>query len=404
MASAASSGGWQVLMAILFVFGGCQVNMYFLEIIVRDPAGRSMGTLLTFLQFAGVATLAWLCFMVDRTQRRLPSLANLRRVRPLVLDQTLLWTVAAMFYVTSVTNNLVYAFGLTVPFHTVFRSVGLVVNMAVGRIARGQRYSLAHYVCAVFVSAGVAALTIVQHQATGHAPAACGTGVPCHGGQHVGGINITSSGGVASAEDVWTVNGAMEALMELLAHTDSNFWMGIGVLFTTTVVAACLGVVQDALFGKLKADPAAMIDQRSTAWQEAAFFSHAMPIPFFLAVGLCSSNRLIGGDMIAHIASIPQHLWAPIAANVISQFVCICGVYTLLAATSAFTMTLTITFRKFLSLVVSIVAFGHYTEFSLVHYLGLAAVVLGGSIAPFLPRVDRPQQSLKPSENKSKTS
>ncbi len=67
-------------------------------------------------------------------------------------------------------------------------------------------------------------------------------------------------------------------------------------------------------------------------------------------------------------------LWA-IALNLLSQLVCVTGVYQMTSSSSSLTTTLAITVRKFVSLILSIVYFGHH--FGGLHWTGAVLVFLG---------------------------
>ena len=71
----------------------------------------------------------------------------------------------------------------------------------------------------------------------------------------------------------------------------------------------------------------------------------------------------------------PARMWGALIVNVATQYVCIKGVFMMTGLTSAVTTNLTLTVRKFVSLVISVVAFGH--DFTPTHWLGSALVFLG---------------------------
>ena len=76
----------------------------------------------------------------------------------------------------------------------------------------------------------------------------------------------------------------------------------------------------------------------------------------------------------AGTSSLPV-MWFYILGNVVTQFVCVKGVFMLADATGALTMTMALTVRKCFSLFVSIWFFGNkFTQF---HFAGAAAVFSG---------------------------
>jgi UDP-xylose/UDP-N-acetylglucosamine transporter B4 len=317
-----------VVLCVASVFVGCQINLISLEWLVRDPVGKEYGNALTFLQFAAVSLLS-LCYMFDSSARWC--------VAPRHLSGHYVVVLATLFYAVSVLNNVVFAFDISIPLHSIFRSSSLIVSMVIGFLIRGTRYSPAQITCALLVSVGVCALTIVS--------AGRKAGVDSH------------------PSDLW-------------------WWVGVAVLASTTAASAAMGIVQESMYadaGRRYGD-----ELRKTLWRESMFYSHALPIPVFIAVNFLSASPAVGGGLLQQVASTPPRLYGTLALNVASQFVCVRGVYALVANTSSFTMTLTLTLRKFASLMVSIVLFAHYESFTWVHWLSVTAVLTGGSCYPFV--------------------
>ena len=111
-------------------------------------------------------------------------------------------------------------------------------------------------------------------------------------------------------------------------------------------------------------------------WHEMLLLIHLLGLPLFL-------------PQVARIREelglIPPSAYSYLAMNVVTQYVCISNVHKLAELTSPFTLTLTITLRKFSSLVVSIFMFGHYRTFSVMEWAALLLVVVSASCYPFLP-------------------
>ena len=80
-------------------------------------------------------------------------------------------------------------------------------------------------------------------------------------------------------------------------------------------------------------------------------------------------------------------MWLYLLGNVITQFICISGVFRMTAAAGALTMTLTISLRKFVSLLLSIVVFKN--PFTTQHWIA-TALVFGGTLVYSWPR-NKPQ-------------
>jgi uncharacterized membrane protein len=74
-------------------------------------------------------------------------------------------------------------------------------------------------------------------------------------------------------------------------------------------------------------------------------------------------------------------VWVILATNVVTQLICITGVYSLTQASDSLTTTLVITLRKFISIMLSVMYFNH--SFSTGQYVGTILVFLGIAIYSF---------------------
>ena len=68
-------------------------------------------------------------------------------------------------------------------------------------------------------------------------------------------------------------------------------------------------------------------------------------------------------------------MWAYVICNMFTQYFCIRSVFILTTECSSLIVTLVITLRKFVSLIISIIYFQN--EFTLYHWIGTTAVFLG---------------------------
>jgi UDP-xylose/UDP-N-acetylglucosamine transporter B4 len=323
---------------IASVFIGCQINVLSLEQFVQHPAGKAFGNALTFLQFVAVSLFA-LVLMLRRTPRaRFPI-----SLRPLVLAPRYIVTLALLHYSMSVVNNMVFSFDISVPLHAVFRSSSLIATMLVGYLARGQRFSAAQTACALLVTTGVIGLTIATARQRQDEPQVA----------------------LSSQESVW-------------------WWFGIFLLFLTTATTSVMSTMQDAMFADAR--KRVTLEQQRDLWRESLLVTHAVPIPLFVAINFLSDNPLLGGGLFRQIIDLPSSLWPAVLVNVLSQCICVRGVSAIVANSSGVTLQLTLTLRKFLSLVVSIYTFGHYARFGFPHYAALLAATVGGSLYPFLKK------------------
>ena len=66
----------------------------------------------------------------------------------------------AICFTMSTLSNLSHNYGVTVPFHVVVKSSGLVVNMLVGAVLLGKRYDIKQVFSVLFILAGVLIVTL----------------------------------------------------------------------------------------------------------------------------------------------------------------------------------------------------------------------------------------------------
>ena len=105
--------------------------------------------------------------------------------------------------------------------------------------------------------------------------------------------------------------------------------------------------------------PLFLIFNNSTIWHHIKLFNKSAPSPYF---GL----------------GIVPHLWTDAIINCITQYICILGVHQMSAASSALSLTMVLTLRKFISLLISI--FWFQNTFTLGHWLGTALVFYGSAM------------------------
>ena len=346
-----------VVVAVLGVFVGCQLNLYALELLGNVPNGKALGGALTFLQFLGV-TVANVPVLFNDDRPRAPF-AVLTHFAQNPLSFRPLLALSLVFYLVSVGNNVVLNFGVSIPVHSVFRASSLVVSMAVGFLWRGRRYTLAQVTCCVAVTVGITLVTLASSKSP-----------------------VTECGSTATGACEAAIPSASTA--EAAPATDAGvwWWCGIAVLCGTTLGGAATGQLQDKLYSDARKHHST--ERAAGMWQHALFWTHAVSMALFAVVGAFTDAPLVGGGVLEQFGMITDAMAWPLALNVGSQILCIRSVYSLVHNTSALTMTLTITMRKFASVVVSAAVFGHYSQYGSVHYAAFALVVAGGTVYPLL--------------------
>ncbi|XP_019308331.1 UDP-xylose and UDP-N-acetylglucosamine transporter isoform X2 [Panthera pardus] len=145
--------------------------------------------------------------------------------------------------------------------------------------------------------------------------------------------------------------------------------LGIGALTFALLMSARMGIFQETLY-----------KQFGKHSKEALFYNHALPLPgfIFLASDIYDHAVLFNKSELYQVpfigVTVPI-MWFYLLMNVITQYVCIRGVFILTTECASLTVTLVVTLRKFVSLIFSILYFQN--PFTLWHWLGTLFVFVG---------------------------
>uniref|UniRef100_A0AAY5K5K6 Solute carrier family 35 member B4 n=1 Tax=Esox lucius TaxID=8010 RepID=A0AAY5K5K6_ESOLU len=304
------------IFAVLLVFVGCCSNVVFLELLVREFPG--CGNIVTFAQFAFIALEG---FVFE---------TNFGRKKPAIPISNYVIMVT-MFFTVSVINNYALNFNIAMPLHMIFRSGSLIANMILGIVILKKRYSMSKYLSIVMVSLGIFICTIM------------------------------------SARQVKTVSEGSE---EQDVHAFLHWLLGIAMLTFALLMSARMGIFQETLYKKYGKHS-----------KEALFYNHCLPLPGFL---LLSSDIYNHGVLFSQSSIIiPQKNQAFVTVVLLLlsftclflRYLCIRGVFILTTECASLTVTLVVTLRKFMSLIISILYFNN--PFTAWHWLGTAVVFLG---------------------------
>jgi len=309
-------------LAGIIVLVGCCSNVVFLELLVTEAPG--IGNLVTFLQFAVIATEGFLFTMdMGRTIPKVPFSAWLKLV--------------VMYFLVSVVNNYALNFHIPMPLHMIFRAGSLLANMIMGVVLLGKEYTPAKYTSVMMISIGIATCTIMSAQTN----------------------QIKHSEG---------------------AETD-NFWLsiGIGLLTFALFMSARMGIYQEVIYKEHGKHPKeAMFFLH--ALPLPGFLLLAPDIYNHLVISFNSSPMLIP---LLNI-QIPCML-VYLIGNVITQYICISAVFVLTTECASLTVTLLVTLRKFLSLLFSIWYFQN--PFTALHWVGTVLVFSGTMLFSDIPKL-----------------
>lgn len=236
-------------------------------------------------------------------------------------------------------NNMAYDYQISQPLHMVFRSSSLAVSLLLGFVAFKKSYNRAQVLGVIVVTAGIFATTFADAR-----------------------IDCGPNG--CSAVSWWDLKGS---LAEIAGGFSEKKMTGIFLMVSGLVLSSLLGHLQSwgyELFKKKDVD-------------EAMFFQHFFSIFLFapLATSLGEHARLWSASE-PYLFGIPW-LWFNVIGNLVTQYICIRGVYLLIGTSGPVTATLVLTCRKFVSLILSIVLFSN--PWTNAHWIG-SALVFGGTL------------------------
>lgn len=316
--------------AILLVFAGCCSNVIFLELLVREVP--SCVNTITFCQFLFIAVEGFI------------FTAHFGFKKPVIPISNYVMMVI-FFFSSSVVNNYALNFNVPLPLHMIFRSGSLVANLVLGMIILKKRYNLSKYLSVLMITVGICLCTLASANK----------------------LEFKFSSGDP--------------------YTDYMWWcVGIGLLVIALFLSARTGIYQEQMYAEHGKHP-----------REALFYAHALPLAGFL---------LFYEDILSHFSifnssaplilldsniQVPK-LWAYLAGNIVTQYICIRSVYILTSECTSLTVTLVVTLRKFSSLMFSIFYFQN--PFTLYHWCG-TVLVFGGTLI-FVELAKKIREALMP--------
>ena len=336
---ASSSSRRSFLIGVSLVIGGCCLNNVFLENLV--VADRASGQLLTLLQFAFIALLS----VYERFERG-PSGFPRPRSTSLPLWWYLLLT--SIFWTLSVLNNMAYDFQISQPLHMVFRSSSLAVSLLLGFFLFKKSYSWPQTLGVVIVTVGIFATTMADtSSSSSSAPVVA---------------NATSSG--------CGPNGcAGSAWFSEFGISDKA--IGVAILTSGLFLSSLLGHLQSYGYEYWKRK-----DEN-----EAMFFQHFFSIFFFAPLSsslMQHAQQWSASPVYLTFGSWGSltWMWFNVWGNLITQYICIRGVFLLMSTSGPVTTTMVLTVRKFISLFISIAFFDN--RWTMAHWIG-TSLVFGGA-------------------------
>uniref|UniRef100_A0A914C289 UDP-xylose and UDP-N-acetylglucosamine transporter n=1 Tax=Acrobeloides nanus TaxID=290746 RepID=A0A914C289_9BILA len=296
---------------------GCIACMTCVESLAKEnPSAMSLLTFATFLFIALEGLFVSSRFLT------IPNKIPIRGYIPVVI----------VFTFVNFINNQALNFHVPVPLHIIFRSGSLLTSLLMNRLVLGRKYSTKKYLSVLAVTVGIVVCTLVNA------------------------TNEKKSDTTMSLEE---------------AEKHYKEWtIGIIMLTVALIASSYLAILQEKMYSTYGKHP-----------REAMFYIHALGLPFFTFWGtdiyrsLNEFSNSPAYEVLGISLGIPG-LWLKLLGACAMQWVCILFVYQLNSQTDSLTVTLIVTLRKFLSLLISVFWFNN--TFTFLQWLA-AAAVFGGT-------------------------
>jgi len=275
---------------------------------------KGAGTLVTLLQFLFISSIGFI--FTAKLGSKKPDVPVLEYMK-----------IVLLFFGSSLSANAALAYNISMPLQMIFKSGSLLANMILSVLVLKRSYTWQKYLSVGMISVGITICTLMSARPSN------------------------------SAQVEFTYEEYMKWL-----------W-GIFLLVAGLLMAARLGIYQEQLASKYGKHP-----------QEMLFYSHALSLPGFLLLsrGIQEQVTILNQTELLDIfgLSVPT-VWWLMLLNVLTQYICARSVYLLVTEMSSLSVTVVLTLRKFVSLLISIFYFKN--PFTMYHWIG-AVLVFGGSL------------------------
>ncbi|KAF2011832.1 UAA transporter [Aaosphaeria arxii CBS 175.79] len=284
---------------LVLIFGGCCTNVYTLETIIQHGTDSRPALALTFIQFVFVAVEGFAYFFRfhSRTLLKQPEVSRVK------------WLgFAVIHFSISVLNNISLEYHVSVPMHIVLRSGGGLVTLVVGTLF-GKSYSKTKWMSVMLMTLGVV---------------------------------IAALSGTKDSKDGDHISGTMS--------------FGVFLLLIIQILVAIMGILLENIY---KRSPG--------IWREGLFYTHLLAIPFFLPLLPKITMQLMvlasGTQLEMMVPRISYQAWdlpmkfVLLVLNAFTQFLCVTGVNLLTSVSSALSVCIVLSMRKFVSLLISVWVF-----------------------------------------------
>eukprot|EP00762_Andalucia_godoyi_P007609 ANDGO_00765.mRNA.1 UDP-xylose and UDP-N-acetylglucosamine transporter len=138
------------------------------------------------------------------------------------------------------------------------------------------------------------------------------------------------------------------------------------LLTISVVISAFQGHMQEWMFKKY-----------GNHSSEVLFYSHLLSIPMYLSLSSNLSTHI-------RVFMAQPTMFVALFVNVVTQYMCVQGVYLVLSCTNSLTLNVVVTVRKLLSVIISVLVWGNSLGTS--QWLGAIAVFAASAWYGFLPK------------------
>ncbi|CAD5226320.1 unnamed protein product [Bursaphelenchus xylophilus] len=303
-------------LAIGGTLGGCMTCMMVVESLAKSHTNAM--NLMTFSNFLFISIQGLIFTSKFLTIRnKIP----IRAYIPVVVT----------FCFVNIINNLALSYRVPVPLHIIFRSGSLLSSLIMNRLLLGREYTTKKYLSVLAITIGIVMCTLAEQSS-----------------QKTGELSIE------------------EAEKHL-----KDWSIGITMLTVALIASSYLAICQEKMY-----------KDHGKHSDEAMFYVHALSLPFFALFGqdiiTCAQEFNQEPPLVLFgVNLLLSQAWWTLFATSIFQYFCIKFVYMANAHMDSLSVTLLVTLRKFLSLLVSIIYFNNV--FTATHWAG-ALLVFGGTL------------------------
>lgn len=335
------------LVAVLMVFGGCMGAIVAMEVVLKaDPKSGNLLTLTAVLMVL---------------LQSLPGRIQARGLKPLAAPVASHAKFSALWVSMSVLANYAFAYKISVAIFTLIRSCNIIATVLLGYTVFGERFSAEQLLCVLAVTVGIFLASLGEMKTlntSGPTPAGCSALGTC--------AEITTPAPDGDVElATWAIGIAMLAFVQLLQ--------------------GFLGHVQSSYYKTYKD-----LAPKNELCDEFLFTSHVAALLPLLCLKddiMTAARAAIASEPVPHLPfHLPcQILW--LLVNNVSQTICLKGVFRTSATVTPLALTIILSVRKFLSVVVSIVLFSN--PWTVQHSVA-TVLIFGGAFSYSQVREARP--------------